>query len=147
MAHATSASKIDKIIIRNWIIIICIGMVIYAALQLLSITKEEALAYRAEHCPISDFNPEGLVPGSQVTLKATNDVVFGQVVKVPAYRRHISGSVLQKSLLCSMNPRDFSVRIGSHGIAHEGGNWSTAKPEVLPLRDMQHFELTSISNP
>ena len=45
------------------------------------------------------------------------------------------------------NPAKFcgylvSVRVNLHGIAHSGGNWSTAKPEVYPLISVRLFEIT-----
>lgn len=107
-------------------------------------TQEEREAHREQNCPITGLNPDNLIPGSRVTIAATNDTVFGQVIKTPRYLHEItSGSVFGFDWVCNIE-KTFLVRIGTHGIAHDGGSWDTARPEVLPEREMYHFEINHI---
>lgn len=100
--------------------------------------SEDVEKYRDTHCPLTDLNPENLKTGDFVNIKVSG--TKGQVQEIPRYSfttetARSSGS----GVWCNTLP--FRVRVNSHGIAHDGGRWSTARPEVLPVLEFKHFEI------
>ena len=114
-----------------------ISLAAVLTLSACSLPPEQVRAYRAEHCPLSKYNPAGHKVGDLVTIRVSGN--RGQLLTIPSYRRKGDRAISGEE--CDMRSTTFEVRVDTHGIAREGGNWNTARPEVLPVLEFLHFEL------
>ena len=94
--------------------------------------------FRAENCPLP--HQGSLVPGDMVRIKVSDNK--GQVLQTANYHRtadKLSGTLNTYFEKCGMTA--IRVRVNTHGVAVEGGHWNSAKPEVLPIIEFEHFEI------
>lgn len=115
------------------VILGAVGIVAFSSL-VTQVSEEEIQTHRTANCPISEVNPHKLSRGDLVRIKVSG--VKGQILSGGGYSfpdgRHIFSA-------CDI--KKFEVRVGTHGIARDGGNWDTARPEVLPIRYFEYFEI------